>query len=95
MSSLYFNQPFLLRTTVSILSLVKGRQKSESVTNMFPQGAVQDPSLLVNCKCDVSCPGSVGILFPQTAHSTQGGQWEHTGHKPRRGLHVVFTAWGG
>jgi hypothetical protein len=61
MSSFYFTQPFLLKTTVSILSLVKGQKKSESVTNMFPQGAVQDPSLLVNCKCDGSCPGSVGI----------------------------------
>jgi hypothetical protein len=61
MSSFYLTQPFLLKTTASILILVKCQKKPKSVTNMFPQGAGQDPSLLVNCKCDGSCPYSVGI----------------------------------
>ncbi len=61
MSSLYLTQSLLLKTIVCILILVKCLKKSESVTNMFPQGAGQDPSLLVNCKYDGSCPGSVGI----------------------------------
>jgi hypothetical protein len=61
MSSLYLTQPFLLKTSVCILILVKCQKKSESVTNMFLQGADQDPSLLVNCKDDGSCPGFVGI----------------------------------
>jgi hypothetical protein len=61
MSSLYLTQLFLLKITVCILTLVKYQKKSESVTNMFPQGAGQDHSLWVNCKCDGSCPSSVGI----------------------------------
>jgi hypothetical protein len=61
MSSFYLTQPFLLKTTVCILILVKCQKELESVTNMFPQGAGQDPSLLVNCKYDGSCPSSVGI----------------------------------
>ncbi len=61
MSSLYLTQPFLLKTSVCILILVKCQKKLESVTNMFLQGAGQDTSLLVNCKYDGSCPGFVGI----------------------------------
>jgi hypothetical protein len=48
MSSSYSTQPFLLKSTVCIVILVKCQEKSESVTNMFPQGPGQDPSLLVN-----------------------------------------------
>ncbi len=61
MSSFYLNQPLLLKTIVSILILVKFQKKPESVTNMFPQGAGQNPLLLVNCKCDGTCPCAVGI----------------------------------
>jgi hypothetical protein len=69
MSSLYLTQPFLLKTSVCILILLKCQKKSASVTYMFPHGDGQDSSLLVNCKGDRSYPGSAGIKFLQTAPS--------------------------
>jgi hypothetical protein len=43
MSSFYLTQPFLLKTTVCILILVKCQKELESVTNMFPQGVAKIP----------------------------------------------------
>jgi hypothetical protein len=94
MSSLYLTQPFLLKTSVCILILVKCQKMSESVTNMFLQGADQDPSLLVNCKYDGYCPGFVGIYCSshrQHPPSPQPDQSERSTSSPHSGRTLSLT----